>query len=82
MFGGLFVAKKKLYPQRVKGKIRNVKTILNFIFLSIYAFSPFIRYDRGSGIANHAILIDMPGRKAYFFAIEIWPQELFYFAGY
>lgn len=76
-----FVAKKRLYPQKVKGKIRNIKTILNFIFLSIFFFTPFLRFDRGSTAPNQAVLIDFPNTRAYFFNIEIWPQETYYLAG-
>lgn len=81
MFNGLFIAKKRLYPQNIKGKIRKIKWILTTIFLSIYVFSPFLRFDRGENVTNQAILIDLPGSKAYFFFIEIWPQEVFYLTG-
>jgi cytochrome c oxidase accessory protein FixG len=77
----LFEAKKRLYPQNVKGRFRSLKWILNFVFLSIYLFSPLIRFERGEGAPNQAILIDMPNSKAYFFFIEIWPQEVYYLAG-
>lgn len=77
----LFEAKKRLYPQKVKGKIRNIKSILNIVFLTIFFLSPFLRFERGNGAPNQAILIDLPNSKAYFFAIEIWPQEVFYLAG-
>lgn len=76
-----FAAKKRLYPQSVKGKIRSLKWILNFVFLSIYFFTPFLRYDRGTSAPNQAIFIDLPNSKAYFFAIEIWPQEVYYLMG-
>ncbi len=76
-----FAAKKRLYPQSVKGRFRKLKWVLNTIFLSIYLLTPFIRFDRGEGAPNQAILIDLPGSKAYFFWIEIWPQEVFYLAG-
>ncbi len=81
MFEEYFAAKKRLYPQSVKGRIRKIKSILNAIFLSIFLFSPFIRFDRGESSPNQAILIDLPGSKAYFFFIEIWPQEVYYLAG-
>ncbi len=77
----LFEAKKRLYPQKVKGKIRKIKSILNFIFLTIFFLSPFIRFERGDEAPNQAILIDLPNSKAYFFTIEIWPQEVFYLTG-
>ena len=81
MFNDLFIAKKRLYSQNVKGKIRKIKWILTAVFLSIYIFTPFLRFDRGDNTANQAILIDLPNEKAYFFFIEIWPQEVFYLAG-
>ncbi len=76
-----FQAKKRLYPQNVKGKFRNLKWLLNAVFLSIYSFSPFLRFNRGENAPSQAILIDLPGSRAYFFAIEIWPQEVYYLAG-
>ncbi len=76
-----FAAKKRLYPQNVKGKIRSLKWLLNFVFLSIYFFTPFIRFDRGESAPSQAIFIDLPHSKAYFFWIEIWPQEVYYLMG-
>ncbi len=76
-----FVAKKRLYPQSVKGKIRSLKSKLNIFFLSFYCLMPFLRFDRGTRASNQAILIDIPGSKIYFFFIEIWPQEIYYLAG-
>ena len=76
-----FIAKKKLYPQKVIGKFRNLKSRLNIIFLAIYCFSPFLRFDRENTAPNQAILIDIVNSKAYFFFIEIWAQEVFYLAG-
>lgn len=76
----LFEAKKRLYPQKVKGRFRKIKSILNVVFLGIYLFFPLLRFDRGNGAPNQAILIDFSSSKAYFFAIEIWPQETIYLA--
>ncbi|MBU6140356.1 MAG: cytochrome c oxidase accessory protein CcoG [Proteobacteria bacterium] len=76
-----FTAKKRLYPQSVKGRFRRLKWILNFLFLSLYLLAPFIPFDRGESSPNQAILIDLSNSKIYFFWIEIWPQEAFYLAG-
>jgi hypothetical protein len=38
MSGPLFEAKKRLYPQKVKGRFRRLKWILNSVFLSIYFY--------------------------------------------
>ena len=76
-----FAAKKRIYPQSVKGKIRSLKSRLNFIFLSIYFFSPFLRFNRGENAPSQAIFIDLTNSKIYFFGIEIWPQEVYYLMG-
>lgn len=73
-----FEAKKRLYPQSAKGKIRNIKWLLNSIFLLIYLGTPFLRWDRGINNQNQAILIDIKGSKGYFFGIEMWPDEVYY----
>ncbi len=76
-----FEKKKRLYPQSVKGRLRRLKWILNAVFLVIYYFTPFLRFSRGQNTPNQAILIDLPNSRAYFFAIEIWPQEVYYLMG-
>ena len=76
-----FEAKKRLYPQAAKGRFRKLKSFLNFIFITIYLGTPFLRFDRGEGTPNQAILIDLPNSKGYFFGIEMWPNEVFYLMG-
>ncbi|MBT3939382.1 MAG: cytochrome c oxidase accessory protein CcoG [Pelagibacterales bacterium] len=49
--------------------------------LGIYYIFPWIRWDRGVYAPDQAILIDMPNRRAYFFFIDIWPQEVYYLVG-
>ena len=51
------------------------------LLFGIYYLSPFLRYNRGIHAPDQAILIDLPGRRAYFFSIEIWPHEIYYIAG-
>jgi cytochrome c oxidase accessory protein FixG len=79
--GPLYAPAKKVYPQSVSGTFRNVKWTLMAICLAIYYFVPFIRWDRGPNAPNQAVLIDFPNRRFYFFFIEIWPQEVYYFTG-
>ncbi len=71
----------KIVPQSVKGKIRNIKSILNAAFMLIYLGAPFLRYDRGDNAPNQAILIDMNNSMGYFFGIEMWPDEVYYLMG-
>ncbi len=77
----LYAARRKIYPQYVNGTFRRLKWALLIITLSIYYFLPFIRWDRGPNAPGQAVLIDFPGRRFYFFFIEIWPQEVYYLTG-
>jgi cytochrome c oxidase accessory protein FixG len=76
-----FAKQEKIYPKRVWGKYRKLKWIAMVITLGIYYLAPFIRWDRGPNAPNQAILIDLPERRAYWFFIEIWPQEVFLLTG-
>ncbi len=49
-----------------------------FLTLGFYYLAPFIRWDRGENAPNQAILIDLHNARAYWFFIEIWPQEVYY----
>jgi cytochrome c oxidase accessory protein FixG len=79
--GPLYVSRKKIYPQAVHGRFRRIKWTLLAITLSIYYFTPFLRWNRGPGLPDQAVLIDLPARRFYFFFIELWPQEVYYFTG-
>jgi cytochrome c oxidase accessory protein FixG len=79
--GPLYVSRRKIYPQRVKGAFRTAKWFVLLITLSIYYLLPFVRWDRGLNAPNQAVLIDFPNRRFYFFFIEIWPQEVYYLTG-
>ncbi len=76
-----FAGRKKIYPAKVSGRYRSLKWILMAVFLGIYYFVPFIRWDRGAFLPHQAVLVDIPGRKFYFFFFEVWPQEVFVFTG-
>jgi cytochrome c oxidase accessory protein FixG len=77
----LYASAPKVYPQSVHGAFRRIKTIILFVTLGIYFFLPFVRWDRGPDAPNQAVLVDFTSRKFYFFAIEIWPQEVYYITG-
>ncbi|WP_022723505.1 cytochrome c oxidase accessory protein CcoG [Rhodopseudomonas sp. B29] len=79
--GPLYAARTKVYPQAVHGRFRRIKWTLLAITLSIYYFTPFLRWHRGPGLPDQAVLIDLPARRFYFFFIELWPQEVYYFTG-
>lgn len=76
-----FKEQKKIYPKRVWGKYRRLKWVAMIVCLAIYYLAPLIRWDRGPNAPDQAILIDLPARRAYWFFIEIWPQEVYYLTG-
>ena len=77
----LFAGRVKVYPKAVQGAVRRWKWIGLIVLLGIYYLTPWLRWDRGPGAPDQAVLVDMDGRRAYFFAIEIWPQEVYYVTG-
>jgi len=79
--GPLYEKRKKVYPQSVHGPVRRIKWIIVGLTLAIFYLLPFVRWDRGPGLPSQAVLADLPSRRFYFFFIEIWPQEVYYFTG-
>ena len=77
----LYAARKEVYPQSVSGTFRNIKWGLMAACLAVYYILPFVRWDRGPTAPSQAVLIDFPNRRFYFFFIELWPQEVYYFTG-
>ena len=76
----LYAGRVKVYPKSIRGDIRRIKWIALMVFLGAYYLAPWLRWDRGPGVPDQALLIDLPARRAYFFWIEIWPQEIYYIA--
>lgn len=76
-----FKKQERVYPREVKGRYRRLKWLAMSVLLAIYYLTPWLRWNRGPNAPDQAILIDMPARRAWFFDIEIWPQEVYYIAG-
>jgi len=76
----LYAGRVKVYPKSVHGTIRRIKWAVLIVLLGLYYLAPWLRWDRGPGVPDQALLIDLPGRRAYFFWVEIWPQEIYYIA--
>ena len=77
----LYAPRRKIYPQSVHGTFRRIKWAVLLVTLGIYYILPFVRWDRGPNAPHQAVLIDLPGRRFYFFFIELWPQEVYYLTG-
>ena len=68
-------------PSGVKGTFRTVKWAVLLVTLAVYYFLPFLRWHRGPHEPSQAILVDLANGRFYFFAIELWPQEVYYVTG-
>ena len=77
----LYQSSPKVYPQSIQGTFRRIKWAVLVVTLGVYYFLPFVRWDRGPNAPDQAVLVDFPGRRFYFFFIEIWPQEVYYLTG-
>ena len=77
----LYAAREPVFPRLVSGRFRTLKWWIMGITLGIYYLTPWIRWDRGPNLPDQAVLVDMAGRRFYFFWIEIWPHEFYFVAG-
>jgi len=77
----LYEKRNQIYPKLAHGKFRLVKWIVMAATLSVYYLIPWIRWPRGDGIPDQAVLADFDGEKFYFFFLEIWPQEIYFLGG-
>lgn len=77
----LFEKQQRIFPKKVKGTFRSLKWIAMTFCLSFYYLAPFLRWDRGGNAPDQAILIDLVRGRAYWFSIEIWPQEVYILTG-
>ena len=76
-----FEKQKRIYPRAVEGRYRRLKWAAIAVLLGIYYATPWLRWYRGENLPDQAVLIDMPARRAYFFGIEIWPDEVYFITG-
>ena len=77
----LYAAREPIFPRRVSGPFRRLKWQIMAVTLAIYYITPWLRWDRGPNLPDQAVLIDLAGRRFYFFWIEIWPHEFYFVAG-
>lgn len=77
----LYAAREPVFPRRVSGFFRSMKWWIMAVTLGIYYLTPWIRWDRGPNLPDQAVLVDMAGRRFFFFWIEIWPHEFYFIAG-
>ncbi len=77
----LYADHQKVYPRSVRGPIRRIKWAVLGLCLAVYYLLPWLRWDRGAGAPNQAVLLDIQNARLFFFWIELWPQEVYYLTG-
>ncbi len=77
----LFAAREPIFPRRVYGTFRRLKWWIMAFTLGVYYITPWLRWDRGPNLPDQAVLVDIAGRRFFFFMIEIWPHEFYFVAG-
>src|SRR5262245_30347066 len=77
----LYVSRIKVYPRAITGYWRKVKWSVLVALLGIYYLVPWLRWNRGPDAPDQAILIDLDGRRGWFFDVVLWPQEVYFVTG-
>ena len=77
----LYKKREQIYPKLVQGRFRQVKWAALIGLLAIYYATPWLRWPRGPGRPDQAVLVDLGGRRFYFFELELWTQEAYFLAG-
>ena len=79
--GSLYQKRKPIFPKMAHGRWRTIKWLMLIATLGVYYLLPWVRWDRGPGAPSQAVLVDLDHARFYFFFIELWPQEVYYFTG-
>ena len=62
----LYAGRVEVYAKAIKGQFRTIKWVALIVLLGIYYLTPWLRWDRGPGAPNQAVLADMAGGRLYF----------------
>lgn len=77
----LYESQKTIHPRAVSGRFRTLKWTVAAVLLGIFFVLPWVRWDRGADAPSQAVLFDLEQGRFFIFAIEIWPQEIYYLTG-
>ena len=77
----LYEARRSIFPRSVKGRFRTVKWAILLLAYGVYFLLPWMRWERVSG-PDQAVLFDLVGRKFYLFGLTVYPQDIFWLAGF
>ena len=77
----LFAPKESIYPRSVRGRFRNLKWGVLALAYGVYFLLPWLRWERVNA-PDQAVLFDLAGRKFYLFGLVVYPQDIFWLAGF
>ncbi|HVZ08156.1 cytochrome c oxidase accessory protein CcoG [Rhodopila sp.] len=77
----LYATRVRIYPRTVHGRVRTAKWAILIACLAVYYILPWIRWHRGQGQPDQAVLLDISAERFYFFGLELWPQDMWVLAG-
>lgn len=77
-----YASRKKIHPKRARGTFRNVKWLVMVLTLGVYYLLPWLRWNRGPGLPDQAVMMDIDQGRIFFFGLAIWPQELYLVTGF
>ena len=77
----LYANRVRVYPKTVHGPVRRFKWAVLIVCLGIYYLLPWLRWNRGPGRADQALLLDIANERFYLFNLEFWPQDIYYLTG-
>lgn len=77
----LYADHEKVYPRAVKGVVRRWKWAVLVALLGLYYIVPWIRWERGPGVPDQAVLVDIGNARIFFLWLELWPQEIYFLTG-
>ncbi len=80
--GAEYASRVKVYPKRARGFFRNIKWFVMAATTAVYYLLPWLRWDRGPGLPDQAVLMDIEHGRIFFFGLAIWPQELYLVTGF
>ncbi|GGK51476.1 cytochrome c oxidase accessory protein CcoG [Salinarimonas ramus] len=71
----------RVTPQAVSGHFRRIKWGVLAACLGLYYALPLLRWDRGPGQPDQAVLVDLAHVRAYLFGLELWPSDVILVTG-
>jgi cytochrome c oxidase accessory protein FixG len=77
----LYANRIRVYPKAVHGVVRNAKWAVLIACLTVYYALPWLRWNRGPGFPNQALLLDIADRRFYLFNLVLWPEDIYYLTG-